>query len=549
MLTGGELQGGALLPAPDGSGRWWADYVAEWHPVGDGSAAPAPPYALLLAGLGVVTGGDAGLLVSLLMVLSVPLSALSAHLLLRRLGVAALVRVWAAVAYAALPLLTGALEQGRLGTVLGTAWLPVVAVTVVDLARSRSGAELRLQRWSRRARAGAALAVLVALVPIAYPLAALAALGLLVASVRGSSPVRPGSAVASVLAVLGTPWLLSPWWLLDRVRDPASWWWEAGLPDAGVGALAPGVADLALALPGSGGATPLAGVLGSGVLVAALLALLRSDAGRTVGPAWCVAAAGLAVAAGGAGRSVEVPGDLPGGPAPVWVGFCLVVWWGGLLVAAAAAAGDLRRQLVGRSFGWRQPAVAVVAAVALAGPPLALAVLVTNGEDGPLHRGDAVPVPSYLVADTGSGQQPATLLVDGSPADGLDVVLVRDDGWRLGEEPYVASAGSPAVSSGLRELLVSPRTESVRALADRGIGHVYAPGPVDPAVSTALDTAPGLVRSGAPAGDRAWRIDLEVVPIRPDHAGDSNRPGWVAAQVAALLLVLVLAGPGRWRRS
>ena len=123
----GQLQGGALLPAPGGGGAWWANYVASWHPAGLGSTVEAPPYAGLLAGFGLLTLGHAGLLVSLLLLLAVPLAALGAHLFLRRLGLPRASRIWAAAVYGATPLLTGSLAQGRLGTVLATVWLPLVA--------------------------------------------------------------------------------------------------------------------------------------------------------------------------------------------------------------------------------------------------------------------------------------------------------------------------------------------------------------------------------------------------------------------------------------
>ncbi len=266
----------------------------------------------------------------------------------------------------------------------------------------------------------------------------------------------------------------------------------------------------------------LVGWLGVGVVLAALLALLRADSRPTVATAWCVAATGLVLATIGAGRTV----DLPGGPAPVWVGFCLVVWWGGLLVAAAAAAGDLREQLTGRSFGWRQPTVAVVALAAAVGPPLALAVQVADGVDGPLHRAAASPLPSYLADDAQSGLHTTTLLVDGSLTSGLGLTVVREDGWRLGEEPFIGAAGSATVSRAVRDLLVSPQTESVRTLARWGIGYLYAAGPVDPEVAAALDTAPGLVRSGAPSGDRAWVLDRGVGQVQTlDPDGRDRRDG------------------------
>jgi hypothetical protein len=305
----------------------------------------------------------------------------------------------------------------------------------------------------------------------------------------------------------------------------------------------------------------LVGWLGVGVVLAALLALLRADSRPTVATAWCVAATGLVLATVGAGRTV----DLPGGQAPVWVGFCLVVWWGGLLVAAAAAAGDLREQLTGRSFGWRQPTVAVVALAAAVGPPIALAVQVADGVDGPLHRAAASPLPSYLADDARSGLHTTTLLVDGSLTSGLGLTVVREDGWRLGEEPFTGAAGSATVSRAVRDLLVSPQSESVRTLARWGIGYLYAAGPVDHEVAAALDTAPGLVRSGAPSGDRAWVLDRgvgQVQTLDPDDdaagagllletAGADGGPEWeVRLPSQRLALISVAAAPdGDWSAS
>ena len=275
--------------------------------------------------------------------------------------------------------------------------------------------------------------------PVAYPLALVVALALLVLSLRPSAGVGTASTFASALIVLGVPWVLAPWWLLDRVQDPATWWWEAGLADAGVGTLDPGAVGLALGQPGGPG-DAVSVWLGAGVVVAALLALARADARGVVLPAWCVGVLGLVLAAVGAGRTVE----LPVGTVPVWVGFCLVVWWGALLVAAAAGAADLRDLLTGRSFGLSQPVVALTLVAAVVGPVLALAAVVSSGLDGPLQRSAPVPVPSYMADDATTGARPSTLVLADGPDDSLTSTVVRADGWRLGEEPYAAASGQDA---------------------------------------------------------------------------------------------------------
>src|SRR5699024_5801941 len=49
LYGGGNLFGGALLPAPSDAGHWWQLLFEPWHQIGVGSAKPAPPYVLALA--------------------------------------------------------------------------------------------------------------------------------------------------------------------------------------------------------------------------------------------------------------------------------------------------------------------------------------------------------------------------------------------------------------------------------------------------------------------------------------------------------------------
>ncbi|MGZ4475932.1 MAG: glycosyltransferase family 2 protein, partial [Nocardioides sp.] len=55
------VAGGGLSPAPSGVGAWWDLQYQSWHPLGLGTAVPAPPYLLPLALLGTLLGGSASL--------------------------------------------------------------------------------------------------------------------------------------------------------------------------------------------------------------------------------------------------------------------------------------------------------------------------------------------------------------------------------------------------------------------------------------------------------------------------------------------------------
>ncbi|NUP35395.1 MAG: glycosyltransferase family 2 protein, partial [Streptomycetaceae bacterium] len=116
VLSGGDLVGGALLPAPDSAADLWHRFTESWHGVGLGGNDAAPPYLALLAGLGTLLFGSASAAVSVLLIGSVPLAGISAYLSGRKLVPNKPVRAWAAAAYALMPVATGAIAAGRLGT-------------------------------------------------------------------------------------------------------------------------------------------------------------------------------------------------------------------------------------------------------------------------------------------------------------------------------------------------------------------------------------------------------------------------------------------------
>jgi GT2 family glycosyltransferase len=92
----GTLQGGALLPAPARASDLWARYLQAWHDVGVGSSVTAPPSLAVLALPSWLALGHAGVVVSVLLLLAVPLAGCTAYVLAGQLTQRRWVRVWAA---------------------------------------------------------------------------------------------------------------------------------------------------------------------------------------------------------------------------------------------------------------------------------------------------------------------------------------------------------------------------------------------------------------------------------------------------------------------
>ncbi|HLR84689.1 MAG TPA: glycosyltransferase family 2 protein, partial [Nocardioidaceae bacterium] len=257
LIGSGSLSGGALLPAPDTAGAWWSTFAASWHHVGLGSSEFGPPFAFVLSALSVVTFGHPGLVIDVVVIGAVPLAALTAHRLARRMvGSEWLQAAWA-IAYGLAVVASGALGQGRFGALFGLVLAPVVVNAGMSLLQRSS-----LRRgWQEGLRVGLWLSLLTAFVPIAYVMT-ICALAIAV-GLRGRFREWFSTALAAIVpfGVLGP-------WMWERALHPRLWWWDAGLADGGFGSLEPSVLDIAMGQGGGPHAAPVwfaAGLLVIGV--------------------------------------------------------------------------------------------------------------------------------------------------------------------------------------------------------------------------------------------------------------------------------------------
>ncbi|MGP4096262.1 glycosyltransferase family 2 protein [Nonomuraea sp. KM90] len=179
LLGGERLGGGALVPVTGGASDLWAFYTEGFHDVGLGSTAWAPPYVAVLAALSTLALGKTWVAVSVLLLGSVPLAGATAYLATRHIVPAVPVRAWAAGTYALLPVATGAIAAGRLGTAVVFVLVPVYASLVTTLL-SAEPRRARRAAWGL----GLLLAVGTAFVPLVYPL--FAVLGVLGAVAFGA---------------------------------------------------------------------------------------------------------------------------------------------------------------------------------------------------------------------------------------------------------------------------------------------------------------------------------------------------------------------------
>jgi hypothetical protein len=535
LLEGGSLQGGALLPAPDGVGHWWDVWSSGRQRLGTGSDAPGPAYLLPLALAGTVLFGHANLVLVLLFVLAVPIAYVGALRFLRRIAERPWAPLWGAAAYALLPVVSGSVAQGRLGTVAGAAIVPWLATAALGLAGG--GPDAGTRRWRSAWRTALLAGLLVSFVPPAWLVLVVVAL---IAGVSGAMAGR-GREVAIVLVV---PLLLVLPWAIASLGAPGAWLVEAGR--TGALPIDAHLADLVLGRTSGPGEAP--GWLTVGLPLAGLAAFIRRDTRARVLQAWVVVLAGAVVLA----AESRVPVSLPGVPVEFrpWPGFLVLLMQAGYVVAAVIAADGAVKVASESSFSWRQPVAAVACLAALAAPVLGAAWWVAHGDDGPLVRADPRDVPTYMQELAAGKDTSAVLVVRGGLQHGIEYDLLRSGDHRLGDDAVLAmTTPSRRFADLVARLLSSARAEDAAMLASYGVKYVYAPAPVASSVIGGLDSANGFGGASAPGrGSRAWVVQERTSLDSLDDDRDALRPVWLGAELLTLVTCLVLAAPERRRR-
>ena len=535
LLGTNPLGGGALVPAWGGASALWGEYLAGFHAVGVGSAASAPPYLAVVAALATVLGGQGWLAVDVLLLGCVPLAGLTAYLSSRRLTPSRLARAWLSAAYALLPVASGAIAAGRLGTATAFIIAPVIARTAAGMLtapprRARSAA------WAT----GLLVALAAAFVPLVWAVAAGLALIVLVVgrwgwplltrklpfagppAGAGPQAAWPFSIVNAAIVVL-TPFAVLFPWSLHVLASPSAFLLEAGVQPPGLASPSLHPDALLLLSPGGPGLPPVWVTAGFALAVAAAV-LGRRPA--VVASGWAVAVAGFAA---GIAVSRSAVTSLDGGSTSAWPGTALVIAAVGLLIAAAPAAEWLASGLASddpgtgaapaaRRAGVPPRPLAILALLAVASAPLLAGWFwVTGGVRGPVTTVSSPVLPAFVSASSAGGQQYRTLVLreDGGS---LTFSVVRQADPALGEPELtgytpadqalaqqVAALGAPDGSDAGDPGLV---------LSEFDIRWVLLPSPVSADLVQRLNGAVGLVPlSSAPAYD-LWQVTGPVSRVR-----------------------------------
>ena len=511
VLSGSAtLGGGALVPPWGGAGGLWHEYLAGYHDTGIGSAASTPAYIGAMAALATVLGGKPWLATDVLLLGCVPLAGMTAFLATRRLTSVLAARIWIAVSYALLPVATGAVAAGRIGTVVAFVLLPLIG-TMVGRVLTGAPRAARRAAWA----AGLLTAITAAFVPLAWPVAVIAAVAAAAAwSWLGPRTVINAAIIAALPAVILIPWTL------HLVTSPSAFLAEAGLVPPGLAAAALRPESLLLLSPGGPGLPPA--WVTAGLVLPAFGALLVRRRTALVYAGWGVALVGLVLALVVSRARITPPQG--GAAVSAWPGLAIAIAAAGLLLAATPLIETVGRTVggAGRSarrlgIDWRFLATLAVLAAAVSAPALAAGYWLADGLGGPVAAAAPPILPAFVAASSTGPDRPRTLVLR-QEGGALSYAVLRAADPVPGEPELAETASSmhalESVVSSLTAAGGGDAGDTGQALSQFDIGYVLLPAPIDQALALQLNAAAGLQPLTRAASYDLWQVSGTVARVR-----------------------------------
>lgn len=490
----GVLQGGALLPIPPGASDVWSSYTRAWHDVGPGSSSPAAPYLIVIALLSTALFGNAGWAMGAIFLLAVPLAGWSAYFAARGMISSKPIRVWMGATYALLPAMTGALEQGRVGTLLTAVILPFAI---------RSGVRLSRKTGTVRRAGGTALlmSIILAATPAVWLVGLLAGVVASVIAWRYLHAQAWGIVARFAIAMLAPLLALLPWtWHL--ITHPTLFLMEPGLNAPGI--IDPNLRpfDVLLLHPGGPGMNPL--WVSAGLVFAAFIALFRRDTVGTVLAWWALGLVALVIGVGQSLVFVTPPGSLV--PVRPWPGPMTMVLGLAMIAACGVGVQGLRERFAGQNFTLGQPLAAVAVLGSLVAP-IAGALWWVPGGDDVVVRAPRSNVPAFVAAEAVGPQAPRTLILSDDGQGQVRYTLLGGAALQLGdaETPPPARVWAP-LDEFVAALASGRGGGEVDALRSYGVRYVKLSAGSSRSIVPALDSQPGIRRLASADGEVLWRI-------------------------------------------
>ena len=488
----GDLVGGAHALTPSSGLELLRSYVNSWHDVGLGSSVSAPPWLALVGAASIVTFFNAKLFVASLFVLAVPLAFFGAYRLARKFTELHFLALGAALLYALAPVALGAINSGRLGTV-------VLFILGPWLVRALSGLEnLHSLSWRRTWWLALLLTIVFAFSPLTFAMILLWQFILMILDViafnRNDGAVTKDMFDARNLrriAIILAPIVACAPWSLEKIIHPSRFLLDPGLPVAGGDVL-----GILLANPGGPGSLPL--WLVSPVLLISLIAIFVRETAR-FGE---VALFFIATAAIFGSRQVAGHGQFV--PEALWVGSLLVIPTLAAITAGVVMVDRYVPRIAESSLDYRHLLLGSVASLSILSILASLAWWVGAPQSAPLQRKSGTALPAFLSANAQTDERFKTLVIR-NESDQIRFFIARDQDLQLGEADVMVGL-APDVNRAIVNLVTGAGIDSSQVLAEFGIRYVFLAKPFNEELVRTIDSVGGFTRASSTAEGVTWKV-------------------------------------------
>jgi hypothetical protein len=485
-----DLVGGALPATPDSGITLLKQYVNSWHSVGLGSSVNMPPWVAFIGITSIFTLFNAKLLISILLVLAIPFAFLGSYRLARKFTELHYLALAAALLYSFAPVVIGALNSGRIGTVT----LFVIGPWIV---RSLLGFEaLEKLSWRRTWRMAFLMSIVFAFSPLAFLVIFIWQFLLIILDVFSFNKGDFSKSIfddrnSRRIAILGFPFVICAPWSIDLMLHPSRFLLDPGLAAAGGD-----LTSIILANPGGIGAPPI--WLVSPVMAIALVSLFVSKVSRFGEVSLFFMAASLLFGA------QEISGHGSFTPEPLWIGSLLVIPTLVSILAGVIMIDQYLPEISKSPIDFRHLLMGLLSIVSAISLVASVSWWVLTPQSAPLQSKSGDAIPAFLTVGAQTDERFKTLVLR-SENEVTRFFIARERDLRLGD-PDVIVGLSPEINKAISELVTGAGIDTSKVLAANGISYVFLARPLDENLIRTIDGVGGFSRASATDDGITWKV-------------------------------------------
>lgn len=492
----GNLSGAALPVAPESARELFGKFLEPWHIVGLGTSSPAPIWLAVIAVASVITFGNPQVFLWVFLWITPSILFWLSYRSAQKFSLNRYLAFALAIIYSYSPVVTTAINQGRIGTIAVAISLPII------FSLSKHRREIVDLSWRRIFTISSVAGLTAAFSPLFLACWCLLHISYFLIRYISFAPNPQTLDVREIIHTLNrdefkkraiyilTPLILTIPWSLSLLIHPSRFLLEPGLAFSSDRRW-----PMLLMNPGGVGAPPI--WIAFPFILFLLVALFnqRFASFGLVG----ILSTGVAVFLSAISLSGNSTSDYQVFSGPVLVFAQLLS-----LFSIFSIAQEVIPNLKNIAFGLKHLISAALAGLTVIALTLNLIWVVSAGANSPLKTDQEQVVPAFLTDLAKSPKKPK-LLVLGKEQDQWRYFVTRAGDLQLGD-PDIATKTPVSVVKAINQMVAGSDVTASAVLGEYGISYVFLKNPIDDNLARLIDGQGGFERNSATKDGLVWRV-------------------------------------------